>query len=99
MKIWKDAYGDDADGNRGVMETFYDFEDTEEEREQIAELLYEDFLQGKVYGYTEIEWNDELIIDVCIEEYHTELLELLNEDSELDIKEKIEIKAEVVKDG
>ena len=41
MITWDENYGEDADGNRGWNVTMYKLEDTKQEREEIAYILYE----------------------------------------------------------
>lgn len=91
MRIWNENYGADADGNRGEMRTFYELEGTKQEREDIAEILYDDFIEGEAQGLKEIEYED-LTIEVEVSDYQDELIELADDDNDLDeeIKEWIE---------
>ena len=86
MRIWTESnYMADADGNRGKEEIFYELENTKEEKQEIAELLYYDFTQNEKYnGSIEIEYQD-LVIEVDIDNYHTELAEMVKKDIDLDI--------------
>lgn len=73
------TYGTDLDGNRGVLQVAYDFEDTEEERKEIAQKLYDYFLCGEYKGIKSIEmWCpvicDDIEVEVNIEDYSTELI-------------------------
>lgn len=72
-------YGSDIDGNRGISQVVYDFEDTEEERKEIAQKLYDYFLCGEYQGSKIIEmWCpiicDDIEVEVEIEDYSTELI-------------------------
>jgi len=70
-------YGADADGNRGVSMTFVELDDTEDERNMIAEEIFEDFLQNPT-GSKSVEF-DCTDFDVDFSEYYPELFNLLDE--------------------
>lgn len=77
--LMDNTYGSDIDGNRGVPQVTYDFEDTEEERKEIAQKLYDYFLCGEYQGSKIIEmWCpvicDDIEVEVKIEDYSTELI-------------------------
>lgn len=93
MRIWKEKYGCDADGNRGVMMTFYELENTQDERWEIAEKLYESFVDLTTVKMHEIEYED-IVIEVELDEYYPELLEMLKEDKDLDISDKVIVVSE-----
>lgn len=82
MKIYKDNnYGSDIDGNRGTTIYEYDLEDTREERVEIAELLYDSFID-RVYGSKIITYMG-IEIEVQTADYLEELIELAKEDGTL----------------
>lgn len=73
------SYGSDIDGNRGVAQIMYSFEDTEEEREEITQKLYEYFICGEYEGTKNIEiWCpiicEDVEVEVRIEDYSTDLI-------------------------
>jgi len=80
MICWKeDNYGADADGNRGITIYNYDLEDTEDERDEISELLFDSFIDGRVSGKITIYMyccilKDDIEVEVRIEDYTEELL-------------------------
>lgn len=83
MKTWREVYGEDADGNRGVMTDMYELEYTKQEKEDIAEILYEAFVSlCGITGGATIVYND-IEIEVEIEEYHDELITLARADKDL----------------
>lgn len=82
MKKKYENYGEDTDGNRGVKTLMCELEDTRQEREEIAELLYEKFLH-RITGEVEIEYED-LTIEVKIEDYLKELVEIVKVDMDLE---------------
>ena len=83
MKVWKENYGADADGNRGEMVTMYELEGTDAEIEDIAEILYDSFIDGEVQGLKEIEYEG-LTIEVEISDYQDKLIELAEADEDID---------------
>ncbi len=83
MKTWRENYGADADGNRGQMVTMYELEGTDAEIEDIAEILYDSFIDGEVQGLKEIEYEG-LTIEVEISDYQEELIELAEADEDID---------------
>lgn len=91
MKTWKENYGEDADGNRGQMVTMYELEGTDAEIEDIAEILYDSFIDGEVQGLKEIEYEG-LTIEVEISDYQDKLIELAeaDEDNDEEILEWVE---------
>jgi len=83
MKVWREEYGADADGNRGVMQTMYELEHTDEEKQEIAEILYDGFVNlSGVTGEENIEYNG-IEIEVEIEEYYDELIKMAKEDDNM----------------
>ena len=95
MRVYQENYGEDADGNRGEMRTFYELEDTKQEREDIAEILYEGYVNScGVSGTTTIELEG-VEIEVNIEEYQDELMALAEADENLG-KEDLKILKEEV---
>ena len=79
MKVWREKYGQDADGNRGVMMTFTELEYTEQENEEIAEILYNKGYNSQDSGTFDIEYEDH---DVSIEvsEYSEEIAKIEKDD-------------------
>ena len=75
MIVVTENYGADADGNRGEERLFYELENTEQEREEIALALYDSFLAGEVQGLEEIEYHG-VVIEVEISDYLDELVAL-----------------------
>jgi len=72
-------------GNEFMLDIvdMYELEHTDEEKEDIVEILYKYFLQGEVKGVKEIEL-DEIEIEVYIEDYIEELVEKAVNDIDLD---------------
>jgi hypothetical protein len=89
------TYGQDADGNRGYDIEEYELEDSAEEREEIAMVLYEDFvsLMFNLNKFTTITY-DGCEIEVCPGEYLDELIELVKKDDEQGEEEIREIENE-----
>lgn len=85
MKSWRENYGADADGNRGQMAIMYELEGTDAEIEDIAEILYDSFIDGEVQGLKEIEYEG-LTIEVEISDYQDKLIELAEADEDIDEK-------------
>jgi hypothetical protein len=83
MRTWNENYGADADGNRGEMRTFYELEGTKQEREDIAEILYDSFIEGEVQGLKEIDYEG-LTIEVEVSDYQDELIELAEADEDIE---------------
>jgi len=83
MKVWRENYGADADGNRGQMVTMYELEGTDAEIEDIAEILYDSFIDGEVQGLKEIEYEG-LTIEVEISDYQDKLIEIAEADEDID---------------
>lgn len=50
MKVSKFLYGDDADGNRGLMMSEAELDDSEEERNEIAEMIANMMHDGSIEG-------------------------------------------------
>ena len=86
MKTWRENYGTDADGNRGVMVDMYELEHTDDEVAEIVEIIYEDFLQGEVKGTKEIEL-DGINVEIYMEDYKDEIVEKVVKDIDLDYEE------------
>ena len=87
MKVWTEMYGADADGNRGVLTTYWELEGTEVENEEIARILYEQGFTTDDDGTTTIEYQD-MEIEVDVEEYMADIMML-------EIKAEIEEIAEI----
>lgn len=96
MRTWKEVYGDDIDGNRGIIVDMYELEHTDEEISAIVEILYEDFLQGDTKRTKEIEL-DGINIEVDIEDYKDKILEKIVNDINLEYEE-VEFIAEELND-
>jgi len=96
MKIERDLYGADADGNRGIDVVSVELDDSPEEREEIVEKIYETFLDGRVSGTVEIELEG-YDVEVYIEDYLDELKESVLNDGDAPI-ESIEFLAEELDD-
>jgi len=79
MKIWQELYGSDIDGNRGVMQTFWELDGSEEEQEDIAEILHSEGVGSSEMGRHNIEYL-EMDIDVYIEDYSEEIAYLETRD-------------------
>jgi len=90
MKVWYGMYGDDADGNRGVMATFSELDDSPEEREQIIGKLTDIFKADwclSLDGHVSLELHDDIgegeyEHDVDPEDYAVELIAALREDDD-----------------
>ena len=88
IKIVKDVFGADADGNRGQKVIDYDFEDTKEEREEIVEALYQRFIeQGLEIESADVEVYCNLIdenieVSVEAENYIDDLIEKAKADKD-----------------
>jgi len=86
MKFYKENYGADADGNRGVASISYVIESTD--TDEICEKLYDRFISGEVTGkhnifmYCHIT-DEEIEIEIDIEEYIDDLIKMLENDNEL----------------
>ena len=85
MRVWRELYGDNADGNMGVMVDMYEVEDSD--KEEIIELLYPYYAeQNIIKGLITITY-EELDIEVEISDYEEELLEkYFCENNEDDVK-------------
>ena len=84
MKVWEEMYGQeiygqDADGNRGVMITMYELEYTEEEYEDIAMILLGEGYTYEDTGVVEIFYNG-IYLDINIEEYKDTMMKLGGDD-------------------
>ena len=101
MKITVDKnYGCTIDGNRGRLMTEYELEHTEEELQEIAEILYADGYTHECTGNTEIEYEG-ILIDVCCSDYKDEIYQLEKDNGDLDDIPDLESdleKAERIKD-
>ena len=86
MTTWYENYGADADGNRGVKTLFWELEDTEEEREEIAEILFEMGTESGSTGMTEITYEG-IDIDVDTSDYTEELTQLELKDDIAEVAE------------
>ena len=86
MKTWRENYGADADGNRGEMVDMYELEHTDEEISDIVEIIYEDFIQGRVKGVKEIEL-DGINVEIDVGDYKDDILEKIANDINLDYEE------------
>ena len=80
-------YGADADGNRGVNIYYVELEDTKAEREEIADELFEYFLEG--CGGDVTLYYEDFEYEVSIDDYTDELIELFKEREE-ELKEEDE---------
>ena len=76
--IYDDKDCADADGNRSIKTKHYEMEDTKEEREDIAALLYKMVIvdQSVTYGKVEINYQ-EITIEVVVEDYYPEIWDLV----------------------
>ena len=85
MKIYYDSnYGADADGNRGISITEYELEYTEEEYNEIAEILFENGYTSEDSGTINISYMDLDDIEVKIDDYKDEIYKLEKEDGQYD---------------
>lgn len=80
MRVWDEMYGSDADGNRGVMITCYELEGTKVEREEIAVIIYDNFIEGNASGTLHIKFEGVSDVEVEIEDYIVELLAIAKDD-------------------
>lgn len=66
MLIYREEYGQDADGNRGIMQTFAELEpsDAEEIREQIKAQYDPDTTEYTIYIYDEYDGEHEFEVDL-----------------------------------
>ena len=86
MKIDVDNdYGSDIDGNRGTKVVKVVFEDTQEEREEIAEILYNKFKNQDNMTY--INFNG-IYVDIDLNDYKEEFINIANKDENLDFEDK-----------
>ena len=83
MKVWQENYGQDADGNRGMMITDYELEYTTQEQEEIAEILYNKGYTSEDTGSAEIEYEGIDYVEVDVEEYVDELKALEEADENI----------------
>lgn len=110
MKFTLDtAHGADADGFRGEEAVIYEFENTEAERKQITEQLYDRFIEQCLGDKAEISFycdliGDDMEIIINTEDYIDDLIAMAKADEELrddeDTKEwlrLIELKAKIRK--
>lgn len=86
MKFYKETYGADADGNRGVPTIDYEIE--KKDKTEICEKLYDIFLEGETTGKHNIFMycnliDEEIEIEIDIEEYIDDLIKMLENDNEL----------------
>jgi hypothetical protein len=88
MLFFQETYGEDADGNRGHKTWVCEFENTNEEKEEIADCLYEDFIGGETEGefvimlcnpYTQ----EDMGVEVNIEDYLDLLIVKAKDDQDL----------------
>ena len=77
MKVYKENYGADIDGNRGIDMIMYELEDTDQEREEIAEILIGHGFTENDRSATEIEYMG-VNIEIYVEEYSEEIKRLEN---------------------
>lgn len=84
MKVWEEIYGADYDGNRGVKMTFWELDGSKSEREEIAEIIYESFIEGTSSGTLKIELQGIEDVEVEIEEYIDELLAIAKADKTIE---------------
>ena len=80
MKITTDNnYGADRDGNRGHSVTSYELEHTQDEKDEIAEVLFDNGTTSECSGTYEINYNG-ICIEVDAEEYSVEIKKLEDKD-------------------
>lgn len=96
MLFTHETFGEDADGNRGVRVWCHEFENTAEECEEIASLLYEGFVEGETEGNVVVSFNnpntdEDVEIEVEIEDYVDLLISK--------VKKEIELQREIVEDA
>jgi hypothetical protein len=98
MKTYIDKnYGADADGNRGITVYEYELEDTQDERDEIAEILYLKGYTSEDDHMTSIVYED-VDIEVDIGEYCSELCALEALDDDIPDLEKMMDEAEYRRD-
>ena len=86
MRVWQELYGDDADGNRGVMVDMYEVEDGD--KEEVVELLYPYFAEEKItQGLISLTFQD-IDIEIEISDYTVELIVRIQEDDDIDNEDK-----------
>ncbi len=73
MKQWYENYGADIDGNRGEKTLFWELDGSDQERQDIAELLHSDGVTADDTGEANICYED-IEMDVDIQEYEAELI-------------------------
>lgn len=78
MLTYREEYGADADGNRGIMQTFAEFEpsDSEEIREQIKAQYDPDTIEYTIYMYDDYDGAHEFEVDINDYFTYDELKEL-----------------------
>lgn len=86
MLCYEEIYGDDADGNRGVMQYVVEIEDSD--ADDIIEALYEDFIDGAKAGAKTIRLycakaGEDVDVEVDIEDYITELIARADADEDI----------------
>jgi len=87
MEILTDYnYGADSDGNRGILQTTLELDDSQEERNYIASNLYNRFKNGETL--TSITYDD-IEIDIDINDYIDEFINEVNQDEDLNFEDKI----------
>lgn len=88
MKVWRENYGEDADGNRGEMRNMYELDDSKAEREQIIEKLVDVFKDDWALGesvslcLTDDCGDGEYECDLNVDEYAAEVIAILNKDDD-----------------
>ena len=86
MKFYKENYGADADGNRGIASISCVIESTD--NDEICEKLYDRFIGGEVAGkhnifmYCHIT-DEEIEVEVNIEDYLEDLIRMAQNDEDL----------------
>jgi len=97
MLCYKELYGDDADGNRGMQMVSYEIE--EDDKDDIVEQLYDVFLEGETTGtqvillYCHI-LGEDIEVEVGIDDYIEDLITKAEADADTkddeDLQEWIE---------
>jgi hypothetical protein len=85
MLCYKEIYGDDADGNRGMAVINYEI--TDDDKDEVCEKLYDLFIDGEtgeqcILMYCHLTGED-VSVEVDIDEYIDELIKVADKDEDI----------------
>ena len=94
MVCYKELYGDDADGNRGVMVINYEVE--ADDVDDVVEALYDGFLEDSTTGTQTIMLycagaGEDVEVEVEIDDYIENLIEKADEDEDIKADEDLHL--------